>query len=781
MEFNFEYSFFDNLKNTTPSRTIGMDVLDEIIRGDELKSKIELYRKTKDKSLKMDLPLVTFSGVFDKRKKSELVEHSGFICLDIDDIPYANELKERLKEEDYIHYMFVSPSRGLKVIIKINATNEEEHLRYFKALQKHFSDLKIEIDKACKDISRGCFLSYDASAYYNIESNTLDFDFVEKYFPIKNTEIQNQGLIIESEQIEADNEVGKKALANAVKKFLECKNGEKHNVLLNQATHLGYFINAKLLDYTSSYNALFNAVQQRKDEIENVNNAVKTIENGLIYGLENPKPVKGISISKTNYQFWYSYEGKVSILTNMYYTFLNRNGFWGYLYNGSRILVRVQNNIVSIVKKEDIIDFTMNFIRNLDYDIGDQCTKFDLLEKFHNKLNHLTSENQLNTFLKLNRKFVQDTSDTCYKFFKNGVLKITKLDKELIDYNEVEDLIWESSIIDREYNPTKVQLMDFITKGDFSQLVRGVTGDKENNPDFSRYESMRTILGYLLHDYKDPKNAKAIIFCDEQISDNPEGGTCKGLVMSALSKYKKMTVIDGKNFSFNKNFAFQQVDLDTKILSFDDVKMAFDFKSLFSVITEGATVEKKQRDTMYLKYQDSPKVLITTNYVIEGEGNSFDRRKVEIEFSQHYNKDHTPFDEFQKTLFDDWSDEQWIYFDLFMTSCIQHFLGTGIIKPVVKNIPRRKLRQKAGKEFSYFSKKLDLLEKNGKEYPVKKIKQKFEAEYPHIKDHKWFTAFKFNSWLKLYGQAFKYKTEFRYSNNVHYVSFIETANTQSLN
>ncbi len=770
MSKKFEYSFFDNLKNTVASETMNMDKLDEIIRGDQLKSKIELYRKTNDKSLKMDLPLVTFSGVFNKRKKSELVEHSGLICLDIDNIPYADELKDRLKEEDYIHYMFVSPSRGLKVIIKINAANEEEHLLFFKSLQKHFSSLKITIDKACKDISRGCFLSYDSTAFYNIESSTLDFDFVKKYFPIENRKIQNQETICESEDttIESYNDV----VMICVEKFLKCNNGEKHNVLLNQATHLGYYINAKLLDYTTCYNALSKAVEKRKDEIDNKDSALKTIDNGLIYGLENPKPVNGISISKTSYQFWYGYEGRIVILANMYYTFLNRNGFWGYMYNGSRILVRTQNNIVSIVKKEAIIDFTMSFIRDLEYDIGNQCTKFDLLEKFHNRLNCLVSDNQLNTFLKLKREFLLDTQDICYKYFENGVLKVTKDDKILLGYDDVEGMIWQSSIIDRQYNPSEQQLDDYIVEGDFVNFIKGVTGDKKQKT-FSRYDSMKTILGYLLHNYKDPKNAKAIIFCDEQISDNPEGGVGKGLVLSALAKYKKMTVVDGKNFSFRKNFAFQQVDLDTRILAFDDVKMLFDFKSLFGVITEGIAVEKKNKDTMYIKYEDSPKVLITTNYVIEGEGNSYERRKVEIEFSQHYNKTHTPFDEFNKTLFDEWDDEQWLYFDIFMTNCIQSFLTNGIIQPVVKNIPKRKLRQGTSKEFALFVEKLDLLEKNGKEYCVKLIKSKFEVDYPHFKQFNWFTSYKFNSWLKLYGEVFKYDTEFRYSNNVHYISFTE--------
>ncbi len=55
----------------------------------------------------------------------------------------------------------------------------------------------------------------------------------------------------------------------------------------------------------------------------------------------------------------------------------------------------------------------------------------------------------------------------------------------------------------------------------------------------------------------------AVILNDEVISDNPEGGTGKGLLMSALSKMKKLVVIDGKSFAFERSFAYQLVSADT--------------------------------------------------------------------------------------------------------------------------------------------------------------------------------------------------------------------------
>jgi len=88
------------------------------------------------------------------------------------------------------------------------------------------------------------------------------------------------------------------------------------------------------------------------------------------------------------------------------------------------------------------------------------------------------------------------------------------------------------------------------------------------------------------------------------------------------------------------------MSVDTQVLSFDDVKKHFDFERLFSVITEGITIEKKNKDAIKIPFDKSPKIIITTNYAIKGKGNSFERRKWELEFKQFYTQEFTPQVEF---------------------------------------------------------------------------------------------------------------------------------------
>ena len=764
----FNFSFFNKLRDPKVTiKAIDMDKFDEMVRSNEMKLLIEPIRKEKDKKrrnqLKDKLPLVTFSGVFESRRKSALIQHSGLICLDIDDIPYTNELKDRLKEEEYVLYCCKSPSgNGLKVIIKIEATNDAEHLLFFKALELHFKKMKITIDKACSDVSRACFVTYDATAFYNIEATTLTFDWLKTYYPIENTKIGKEKVKMKGGKT-TTKKVNSKIINKAVKRFLKAKDGEKHNTLLNQSTHLSYYVEKGVLENEDCFNALKDAVEKRKDEIDNVDEAIKTIKKGLAYGKEHPKP-----INNTYDTFWFIDEDdKIVITVTSFYIYLNKNGFWIYKYDDVRKLVHIKNNIAQIVSKEDIIEFVMKTIDNQDDKL-----RFKLEEAFRKKMSYFLSENQLSAMKILKNTFLRDTTNSSFLCYKNCILEVKKDTVNKLNYEAINGLVWKTSIIGRNYNPTTQQIADYEDKGDFSLFIKGVSGERQSDKQLSRYLPLRTILGYILHDFKDPKFSKSIIFCDEEISDNPNGGTGKGIVLKALQYFKKVTVIDGKNFSFGKTFAFQQVDLDTKILAFDDVKMLFDFNKLFSIITEGIAVEKKNKDTMYIPYKDSPKVFITTNYMVVGEGNSNDRRRVELEFSQHYNATHTPYDEFGKTLFDDWKSEQWQYFDLFMVNCIQLFLKNGVIEPKAINIPLRKLRQATSSEFAVFSQnKLSLLDKNGKEFKVKTILHRFMDDYEDYENYRWFTQKRFNKWLKQYGTFFGYTTEFRYSNNVQYVSY----------
>ena len=198
---------------------------------------------------------------------------------------------------------------------------------------------------------------------------------------------------------------------------------------------------------------------------------------------------------------------------------------------------------------------------------------------------------------------------------------------------------------------------------------------------------------------------------------------------------KKLITINGKDFTFERAFAYQLVSADTQIIAFDDVKKYFDFEKLFSVITEGLTLEKKNKDAITIPFEKSPKIIITTNYAIKGAGNSFARRKWELELHQHYHENFVPHDEFGKMFFTDWDTEEWSQFDNYMVDCLQLFLNKGLIKSKFVNLKVRQLSAETCHDFIEWCGLIDGAVPNrnfvdGGRVSMQTLYEEFVIEYP---------------------------------------------------
>lgn len=131
--------------------------------------------KEKRAELKKCLPLITPSGLFRERKASELIQHSGLICLDIDGqdnptIQDFEQLKNRMANIAEVAFAAISASgSGLFVLIPI--LYPSEHKRQFQALQRVFFErYGIRLDVSCSDVCRARFYSYDPHPFINPEA-----------------------------------------------------------------------------------------------------------------------------------------------------------------------------------------------------------------------------------------------------------------------------------------------------------------------------------------------------------------------------------------------------------------------------------------------------------------------------------------------------------------------------------------------------------------------------------------------------------------------------------
>jgi len=682
------------------------------IKNGSSKKLLEKIRAVNDKDeknkLKQLLPCYLFAGTFSARKDNSLIEHSGLIALDFDGFPDKETFqtwRDTLTADQYTMAVFTSPSGdGLKSIVKIPKCDRDEHKLYFTALEKYF-DCEY-FDTSCKNISRACYESFDPEIFVNYESKLWTEKAEEQGYQFTDREPQ----IV----LKETNEIIERLLKWWNRDFGLVKGARNNNLFILASSFNEYGVDQFVAESTILSQIVGGSMPEK--EVENVIKSAyksrhlfgtKYFEDRKTYRQIETQVKRGVPIEKIKDSipqadtqtieaikksskeiiFWFVVEtrqGERVVIDNVNFKlFLEKKGFFKFYQEKSEnpIFINIKENIVRNSSATKIKDFVLQY----------------LFERNELQVwNYLASTTKYFTdvflsFLEsIDLKMMKDTKESVFLYFKNGVVEVQKEEQKLLDYIDCDGYVWEDQIIKRNYQETDND------ENDFKKFVHRVSADEKK-----RIQIMESTLGYLMSSHKDKTDQKSIIFNDQEISDgNPNGGSGKSLLLTALGQFKKLVTIDGKSFDANKSdFVYQRVNLDTQVLAFDDVKRKFNFESLFSLITEGITVNRKNKDEIFIPFENSPKIIITTNYVIDGAGSSHDRRRHEVELFQYFNQFRTPLDEFGKLLFDQWNAEEWHKFDSYMINCCKLFLSFGLIKPESINANTKRFIQSTSKDF----------------------------------------------------------------------------------
>jgi len=429
--------------------------------------------------------------------------------------------------------------------------------------------------------------------------------------------------------------------------------------------------------------------------------------------------------------------------------FLEKEGYAKKYLDESYLFIKIEKNVVEVIPLEQIKDYLITYTKEF-YDKS-EFNKRELLNELFSRSGYYFGKKLIECIPSIDLNVLRDKKDESNYYFRNGFARVTKDNGITIhNYPELDGRIWKSQIIERDFTPLNGQ-----QKSVYEKFLFNVAG---KSPE--RIKTIKSSIGYLLHGYKDSSNAKVIVLVDEKITENgePNGRTGKSVFGKALSKVKKATRIDGKNFKFNDRFTFQQVYLDTKILEFNDVKSDFDFEHLFSVTTDDMTIENKNEKPFTLSFDDSPKIIVSTNYTIKGQGPSYTDRLFEIEFSDYYNEKHKPINDFGKLFFDGWDEDEWNRFDNFMLECVELYLKEGLVEYEQINLPRKKLISKTSQDFIEFAENSISI---NWEYDKRIIYEDFKLQYSYHS----LSQRKFTGWTKTYAEYYEYKYETRESSS----------------
>lgn len=376
--------------------------------------------------------------------------------------------------------------------------------------------------------------------------------------------------------------------------------------------------------------------------------------------------------------------------------FLHDTGGFGLYFHGDTTIyrtVKLADGRVEETTTEQMKKFIKQYILSLPDSFDGGVHPTELLEVIYKGSDHYFSKSLMEFIDKHSLDFLKDEPTRAYFPFNNGVVvcEVGKM-PVLKSYGEIKKHVWASQVIDfditidMDMDPSLVE---------YYRFLYNIAGK-----DHARLDYALTLIGYMLHSWKNPSRPYAPILAEETDDEKKGGGTGKGIFIKAISKLIPVVSVDGKNFKIDKNFAFQRVGFDTRLVVIEDCPRNVEFERFYPTITEGITIEKKNKDEIFLPYAESPKIAFTTNYSISQEAEHAKRRQRVFEFAPHYNSRFTPEDEFGHKFFDDWNRDEWNRFYNLLFTCVGAYLNNGVL--VVDNsekMKRKHIKLAYGEEF----------------------------------------------------------------------------------
>ena len=475
------------------------------------------------------------------------------------------------------------------------------------------------------------------------------------------------------------------------------------------------------------------------------------------------------------------------------FNFLQNRGFWRLRKpDGDYEYIRVEHPVLTTLKShEEIRDFVKDFTREIN--------KEEVLEMLHRGGPQFLGPEKLSNLFFYTPQLEEPRRDKQLFYFKEFYWDISADEIKENKYSSITHQIWKDQI--NEISASRTPRLIYVEQnengifdysisevGEKSHFLKflinssNFTWRKEKNgakivESSEGLEESQVItkaeirenkghlisklcaIGYMLMTAKDRSVSKAVVAMDGKQSEvgKSNGRSGKSLVGEMLKNIIPTIYINGKHKDIEgDNFLWDEMTVKTKAVFIDDVRTNFPFEFLFANITGDWAVNYKGNRRATFPFSQSPKIYLTTNHALNGEGSSFADRQWKIAFSDYYNDNHKPIDDFGVLFFDEWDFEQWNLLWNLLAECIQLYLQFGVVQAPMERIEARQLRQMISEPFlmwadEYFSN----TEKIGKRIARKEMQDAFKEHSPE--QWRFYSTTLFKTRLKKYCELREYQ------------------------
>lgn len=399
--------------------------------------------------------------------------------------------------------------------------------------------------------------------------------------------------------------------------------------------------------------------------------------------------------------------------------FLERRGFWRYKkQDGEYEFVHAENNIVEVVKHHEVADYVKSFAQD--------ALQKPVLEMLLRGNAQYIGPNSLTMLDYIQDKFEVPRRGVQHLYFANEIWEITASGIRRQKYSQLQFNIWAHQ--KKEHSVEQLSSLIEINKSgdkwtykitptgrqcDFLLFLENTSNftwrkkpeditQEERDANAQHLISKLAAFGYMVASAKEASFSKAVIAMDGKQAEigRSDGRTGKSLLGKAVGQVTKVKYYNGKDFAAgNRQFVWHGVDSRTKLVLIDDCQRDFNFEDLFGLISGDWPVNPKNAAPYIIPYSESPKVYITTNHAVTGDGASYTDRQWMLAFSDFYNAEHKPEHDFKSYFFDGWDDQQWDLFWNLVAQSLQIYFKYGYIGEPGDRLEKRKLLQEIGEEF----------------------------------------------------------------------------------
>lgn len=177
-------TYYDSAFRTASARPMSLDQYINMVKNGDAAPQVNRLRdqvKAGDgagaEKTKKNLPLYVVGGEMQGGRRLEhMVRYSACICADIDNPAISPEEVLRIAGNlPYVKAGHISPSgTGNKLFVPVGCALEHHALAFEIVRRRVEADIPgVVVDTSGKDPNRGCFLSYDPTAFYKEEAEAL--------------------------------------------------------------------------------------------------------------------------------------------------------------------------------------------------------------------------------------------------------------------------------------------------------------------------------------------------------------------------------------------------------------------------------------------------------------------------------------------------------------------------------------------------------------------------------------------------------------------------------